>query len=52
MNIDQFIVCIEYDEDGVCIGSIPSILGCYAQGATKVKMLSNLEEVLMLCIRN
>ncbi len=45
-------VYIERDEDGVFIGSIPTIPSCYAQGKTQEKMLKNLEEVLRLCLRN
>ncbi len=48
----QFIVYIEQDEDGMYIGSIPSIPSCYAEGETQGKMLKNLLEVLKLCIRN
>ena len=45
-------VYIERDEDGVFIGSIPTIPSCYAQGKTQEKMLKNLEEVLRLCLGN
>jgi predicted RNase H-like HicB family nuclease len=47
-----FTVYIERDEDGVFIGSIPTIPSCYAQGKTQEEMLSNLQEVLRLCLRN
>lgn len=47
-----FTVYIERDEDGVFIGSIPSIPSCHAQGTTQEKMLKNLREVLKLCLRN
>jgi predicted RNase H-like HicB family nuclease len=43
---------IEQDEDGVFIGSIPAIPSCYAQGKTQDEMLTNLREVLRLCIKN
>ncbi len=49
---NSFTVYIEQDEDGIFIGSIPSIPSCYAQGKTQEKMLSNLQEVLSLCLRN
>lgn len=52
MNISQFIVYIEQDEDGIYIGSVPSIQSCYAQGDTQEEMLSNLQEVIKLCLRN
>ncbi|MEK7672776.1 MAG: type II toxin-antitoxin system HicB family antitoxin [Patescibacteria group bacterium] len=52
MKTAQFTVYIEQDEDGMFIGSIPSIPSCYAEGKTQEKMLSNLSVVLKLCIRN
>jgi len=48
----SYTVYIEQDEDGMFIGSVPSIPSCYAQGATQEEMLSNLQEVLKLCLRN
>jgi len=48
----QFVVYIEQDEDGMYIGSIPSIPSCYAQGETQEKMFKNLSEVAKLCLRN
>ncbi len=52
MKNAQFTVYIEQDEDGMFIGSIPSIPSCYAQGKTQEEMLANLEEVVQLCLRN
>ncbi len=52
MQNTQFTVYIEQDEDGVFIGSIPSIPSCHAQGETQEKMFKNLQEVLKLCLRN
>ena len=52
MKQTSFAVYIEQDEEGVFIGSIPSIPSCYAQGATEEEMLANLQEVLRLCLRN
>ncbi len=52
MKTEQFTVYIEQDEDGIFIGSIPSIPGCHAEGKTQVEMLKNLDEVLELCLRN
>ena len=48
----QFVVYIEQDEDGVYIGSVPSIPNCHAQGDTQEEMLKNLTEVAKLCLRN
>ena len=52
MKDNHFIVYIEQDEQGMYIGSIPSIPSCYAQGETQEEMLNNLKEVLTLCLRN
>jgi len=49
---EHFFVYIEQDEDGVYIGSIPSILNCYAQGDTQEELIQNLKEVIALCLRN
>jgi predicted RNase H-like HicB family nuclease len=48
----QFAVYIEKDEDGIYIGSIPTIPSCHAEGRTQEEMLKNLAEVLQLCLRN
>ena len=37
MKNHQFTVYIEQDEDGIFIGSIPTIPSCYAQGDTQAK---------------
>lgn len=52
MKTSQFVVYIEQDEDGVFVGSIPSIANCHAQGDTQEEMFKNLQEVLTLCLRN
>ena len=52
MKNAQFTVYIEQDEDGMFIGSIPSIPSCHAQGKTQEEMLKNLAEVVKLCLRN
>lgn len=52
MKYSPFTVYIEKDEDGVFIGSIPSVPSCYAEGKTQEEMLRNLQRVLRLCLRN
>ncbi|OGY45878.1 MAG: hypothetical protein A2744_00825 [Candidatus Buchananbacteria bacterium RIFCSPHIGHO2_01_FULL_44_11] len=52
MKNSFFTVYIEQDEDGVFVGSVPSIPSCYAQGKTQEEMLDNLRDVLKLCLRN
>lgn len=48
----NYTVYIEQDEDGVYVGSVPSVPGCYTQGATLDELMVNLKEVLVLCVRN
>jgi predicted RNase H-like HicB family nuclease len=48
----NYTVYIEQDEDGVFVGSVPTIPGCYTQGNTLDELLLNLKEVLTLCVRN
>lgn len=49
---NEFTAFIEQDEDGVYIGSVPSIPGCHAQGDTQEELLKNLSDVIRLCLRN
>ena len=42
-------VLIEQDENGVFIGSIPSLRSCYTQGKTLEELYKNLSEVVELC---
>jgi predicted RNase H-like HicB family nuclease len=48
----SYTVYIEKDEDGVFIGSVPNVPGCYTQGATLDELMNNLHEVIVLCTRN
>ena len=51
-KLNKLVVYVEKDEDGIFIGSVPSIQSCYAEGKTQAEMLKNLEQVARLCIRN
>jgi predicted RNase H-like HicB family nuclease len=48
----QYTVYIEKDEDGVLLGSVPSLPGCYSQGNSMDELLTNMREVVALCARN
>ena len=48
----SYIVYIEKDEDGVFVGSVPTVPGCHTQGATLDELMNNLQEVIVLCTRN
>jgi len=52
MKNTNFTVYIEQDEDGMFIGSVPTVPSCHAEGRTQKEMLQNLQQVLKLCLRN
>ena len=52
MKNTSYTIYIEQDEDGMFIGSIPSVPSCYADGKHKKKCSKNLEQVLKLCLGN
>ena len=39
-------ILIEKDEDGVFIGSVPSLKGCYTYGKTLDALMTNLKEAI------
>ena len=45
----EFYVLIERDEDGVFIGEVPQLCGCYTQGRTLDDLMSNTRGVIQLC---
>ena len=46
MPKQSFIVLIENDEDGVFIGTVPSLKGCYSYGKTLDKLRTNLKKAI------
>jgi len=48
----KYTVYIEQDEDGVFVGSVPNIPGCYSQGNTIDELMQNMHEVITLAVRN
>ena len=46
MTKQRFIVLIKKDEDGVFIGTVPSIKGCYSYGDTIDELLVNVKEAI------
>jgi len=47
----EFYVVIERDEDGVFIGEVPQLRGCYTQGKTLDELMKNIQEVIHLCLK-
>jgi len=46
MTKQSFVVLIEKDEDGVFIGTVPSLKGCYSYGKTLDELMANLKEAI------
>ena len=46
----EFYVVIERDEDGVFIGEVLQLRGCYSQGKTLDELIKNIQEVIHLCL--
>ncbi|MGK7941382.1 MAG: type II toxin-antitoxin system HicB family antitoxin [Crocosphaera sp.] len=46
----EFYVVIERDEDGYYVGEVPQLQGCYSQGETIDELLTNIKEVIELCL--
>ncbi len=49
-KVRNFTVLIEQDEDGIYVGSVPSIRGCHTQGKTLDELMSNIKEAIQLCL--
>jgi len=45
-----FYVVIERDEDDFYVGEIPQLRACYSQGKTLDELMSNIKEVIDLCL--
>ena len=45
-----FPVLIEQDENGMYVGTVPTLRSCYTQGATLAELYENLKEVISLCV--
>ena len=48
INVLNYRVILEQDEDGVFVASVPSIEGCYTQGHTFEEVMKNIREVIGL----
>ena len=45
-----FPVLIEQDENGMYVGTVPTLRSCYTQGSTLAELYENLKEVISLCL--
>jgi predicted RNase H-like HicB family nuclease len=46
----EFFVIIERDEDGMYVGEVPQLQACYSQGRTLDELMTNIREVIELCL--
>jgi predicted RNase H-like HicB family nuclease len=52
MTNREFYVVIEKDEDGYLVGEVPQLQGCYSQGKTLDELMTNIKEVIQLCLED
>ena len=48
----EFFVLVEQDEDGMFVGEVPQLRGCYSQGRTLDELMGNIREVIQLCLED
>jgi predicted RNase H-like HicB family nuclease len=48
----DFYAVIERDEEGYFVGEVPQLKGCYSQGETIDELMSNIREVIELCLED
>ncbi|MEH2079708.1 MAG: type II toxin-antitoxin system HicB family antitoxin [Nostoc sp.] len=46
----EFYVIIERNEDGYYVKKIPQLQACYSQGETIDELMTNMKEVIELCL--
>ena len=46
----EYYMIIERDEDGLYVGEVPQFPACYSQGETLDELLTNIKEVIELCL--
>ncbi len=47
----EFFVVVEKDEDDFFVGEVAQIHACYSQGVTLEELMSNMREVIRLCLK-
>ncbi len=52
MRILKLPVVITQDEDGYFLAEVPVLTSCFTQGKTKEEALSNIKEVIQLCLEH
>ena len=52
MKILKLPVVITQDEDGYYVAEVPVLHSCFTQGKTKEEAMSNIKEVIQLCLEH
>ena len=50
MELKEFRVIVEQDENGVFVASVPSLPGCHTQGKTYEEAIDRVKEAIELCL--
>jgi predicted RNase H-like HicB family nuclease len=50
MQVYNFSVLIEKDEDGYYVATVPALKSCYTQAKTLEELCSRIKEVIELCL--
>ena len=50
MHKYEFPVIIERDEDGMLIGTVPSLKACHTQAKDITTLLKRIKEAILLCL--
>ncbi len=48
----DYYVVIERDEDGLYVGEVPQLRGCYSQGVSLDELMANIREAIELCLED
>lgn len=46
----EFTVIIERDEEGLLVGTVPSLKGCHTQARSLDELMERMKEAIQLCL--
>jgi len=47
---EEFAVIIERDEEGLFVGTVPSLRGCHTQARSLDELMERIKEAIQLCL--
>jgi len=47
---EEFTVIIERDEEGLFVGTVPSLRGCHTQARSLDELMERIKEAIQLCL--